>query len=61
MMPRQINPNQNALKDRIGFIFYIGFDSKIGKSIRKKGNNGQKKLRLLSQNLLKSQLVLPNR
>ena len=36
MLLRQINTNQNELKDRIGFIFYIAFASKIDKSIRKK-------------------------
>ena len=32
----QINTNQNKLKDRIRFMFYIAFASKMGKSIRKK-------------------------
>ena len=36
MLLRQINTNQNKLKDRIGFIFYIAFASKIDKSISKK-------------------------
>ena len=36
MLLRQINTNQNKLKDRIGFIFYIAFASKIDKSIGKK-------------------------
>ena len=31
MLLRQINTNQNELKDRIGFIFYIAFASKINK------------------------------
>ena len=53
MLLRQINANQNELKDRIGFIFYIAFTSKINKSIRKKKKQWtethKKKLRLLSQ------------
>ena len=36
MLLGQINTNQNKLKDKIGFIFYISFASKIDKSIRKK-------------------------
>ena len=43
MLLRQIITNQNELKDRTGFIFYIAFASKINKSIRKK--NGQKHTR----------------
>ena len=36
MLLGQINTNQNKLKDKIGFIFYISFASKIDKSIHKK-------------------------
>ena len=50
---QQINTNQNKLKDRIRFIFYIAFASKMGKSIRKKKKQWtethKKKLRHLSQ------------
>ena len=50
---QQINTNQNKLKDRIRFIFYIAFASKMGKSIRKKKRQWtethKKKLRHLSQ------------
>ena len=53
MLLRQINANQNELKDRIGFIFYTSFASKIGKSIRKTKKQWtethKKKLRHLSQ------------
>ena len=52
MLFRQINTNQNKLKDRIGFIFYIAFSSRTGKSVRKKKKQWtetrQKKLRHLS-------------
>ena len=68
MLLRQINTNQNELKDRIAFIFDIAFDSKIDKSIRKKKKQWtethKKRLRHLSQTqqkLLKSKLVLPKR
>ena len=53
MLLRQINTNQNELKDRTGFIIYIAFASKFGKSIRKKKKQWiethKKKLRHLSQ------------
>ena len=61
MLLRQINANQNELKDRIGLIFYIAFTSKINKSIRKKKKQWtethKKKLRLLSQTQQKATKV----
>ena len=69
MLLSQINTYKNELKERIEFIFYIAFSSKINKSIhKKKRNNGQKHTRkslgiYLKHNkkLLKSKLVLPKR
>ena len=61
MLLRQINTNQNELKDRIGFIFYIAFVSKINKSIGKKKKQltetHKKKLRHLSQTQQKTTKV----
>ena len=36
MLLSQINTYKNELKERIEFIFYIAFSSKINKSIHKK-------------------------
>ena len=65
MLLRQINTNQNELKDRIGFIFYTV--KSINQSTKRR-NNGQKHTRknlhiYLKHNkkLLKSKLVLPKR
>ena len=52
MLLSQINTNKNEMKDKIGFIFYIAFSSKINKSIHKKKKQWteahKKKLRHLS-------------
>ena len=53
MLLREIKTNQNKLKERIGFIFYIAFSSRIRKSVCKKKEQWtetrKKNLRHLSQ------------